>query len=321
VGQTADVFSAKNAKFPIWLSLSTLEKGKRIAFPLVPNPNIPDVSNAKVTSLGRNAQGRWFVNMLITSPLIEQTSTKMLGIDVGLNTFVATSDGWRWGEGAFKKKFLALRTRILDIRRRRQKQGKEFYSNSKRLSVLEARLSGLIKSYAGRATNLLVQHHPDTTFVIESLNLQGTHGQKRFGYRIIHNCLAAKAPILEVNPAYTSQTCPHCGYVHDLNRKKSTFKCRACGKQLHADTIGAINVLGRSVDKYVDIKTSKVEVRRVLRYLYWSRRNPANMDCPENFLEPLRSNRRARPWKPTGRKTKQKTRQILRPHTSKGKKS
>ena len=42
-----------------------------------------------------------------------------------------------------------------------------------------------------------------------------------------------------VNPAYTSQTCPICGYVHHANDRNYTCKC---GFHIHRDLLGAMNI-------------------------------------------------------------------------------
>ena len=52
--------------------------------------------------------------------------------------------------------------------------------------------------------------------------------------------------VTKVNPAYTSQTCPSCGYCEKENRPtQAEFKCRQCGYANNADVVGAINVLNR----------------------------------------------------------------------------
>ena len=46
-----------------------------------------------------------------------------------------------------------------------------------------------------------------------------------------------------VNPAYTSQTCPHCGHVDRGNRpSRDTFKCLRCGFNGPADHVAAMNI-------------------------------------------------------------------------------
>ena len=49
--------------------------------------------------------------------------------------------------------------------------------------------------------------------------------------------------LVKVNPAYTSQTCPRCGYVSRNNRQtQSEFICVECGFAGNADIVGAMNV-------------------------------------------------------------------------------
>lgn len=58
--------------------------------------------------------------------------------------------------------------------------------------------------------------------------------------------------LIEVNPAYTSQTCSHCGHVSSKNRQtQASFKCqnKLCGLTLHADHNAAINIFHKGFYK------------------------------------------------------------------------
>ena len=49
--------------------------------------------------------------------------------------------------------------------------------------------------------------------------------------------------LIEVHPAYTSQTCSECGHAHKENRKtQSRFQCVCCGFVSNADTNAAVNI-------------------------------------------------------------------------------
>jgi putative transposase len=41
--------------------------------------------------------------------------------------------------------------------------------------------------------------------------------------------------VVDIQPAYTSQTCYTCGHVHKKNRTKDKFLCIQCGHRDHAD--------------------------------------------------------------------------------------
>ena len=46
-----------------------------------------------------------------------------------------------------------------------------------------------------------------------------------------------------IDPAFTSQTCNKCGFVHKLNRKGEIFKCKNCDYTLDADYNASLNIL------------------------------------------------------------------------------
>ena len=50
--------------------------------------------------------------------------------------------------------------------------------------------------------------------------------------------------VVEVNPAYTSQTCSHCGHIAKANRpSQASFCCVKCGLTLNADENASRNIL------------------------------------------------------------------------------
>ena len=93
---------------------------------------------------------------------------------------------------------------------------------------------------------------------------------RRCGIGIIKKKLASLEEelgieIVYVNPAYTSQECPHCHYIDKKNRKqRSRFECLLCGYTVHADVVGSRNVQNRSsaADPSVSIDTCKQSVLR-----------------------------------------------------------
>ena len=67
-----------------------------------------------------------------------------------------------------------------------------------------------------------------------------------FGTYLQYKSQEEGGQLLRVNPSYTSQTCPQCGYVDKINRRsQSRFVCHNCGFEGNADWIAAINILRR----------------------------------------------------------------------------
>ena len=52
--------------------------------------------------------------------------------------------------------------------------------------------------------------------------------------------------LLAVPPHNTSRTCPVCSHISKDNRQtQAKFLCVDCGYEIHADVVGAVNVLER----------------------------------------------------------------------------
>jgi IS605 OrfB family transposase len=65
--------------------------------------------------------------------------------------------------------------------------------------------------------------------------------------KIEYKAALAGVPVVAIDPAYTSQTCPACSHVSRSNRPdQSTFCCVACGFSGHADTVAARNISRRA---------------------------------------------------------------------------
>lgn len=236
----------------LWLRISTLSRRRSVWLPLVGSPYVQSPQDVRKGILARKTRtGRWRFEVLDVAEWEVPESAPdapVVGVDVGLNVVAATSDGRLYGAD-LKPKFDRQYQQLRDLRANRQRQGLK--EDSPRLSRLEERLTGLVKTVTGTVANQLVAAHPGAVLVLEDLDLSGCRGQKRFAYRALHKALATKAPIQVVNPAYTSQTCPSCGHVSRRNRRGTQFTCASCGRRAHADVVAARNLLGRSEDNQV----------------------------------------------------------------------
>jgi putative transposase len=271
-----------------WLAFSHLDAGKRrIQLPLAGNPYVKNVNDVSKGILARkDRRGRWRFEVVerqewhVPEPKDDQPR---IGVDVGINVMVATSDGRLLGND-LKPKFNALYDKVKAHRANRQRQG--LHLDSPRLTAMERRLTGLVKTMAGQCANTLVRAYPKHVFVIEDLNLRGCRGSKRFAFKALHHALIPKAPTIEVNCAFTSQPCPSCLYVSRANRDGVKFRCRACGRSSHADVVGGKNVLGRSEDKHILLDDHYTRVEAILRERYRARRRDSSSGAHTTALVP-----------------------------------
>lgn len=63
----------------------------------------------------------------------------------------------------------------------------------------------------------------------------------RLAHYIEYKARLAGIDVVYVDPAYTSQVCPHCGALHKAQGRD--FLCPACGYHIHRDIVGAANIL------------------------------------------------------------------------------
>ncbi len=275
-----------------WIGFSHLEAGKsRIQLPLVANPYVKETFDVTKGVLARKTkQGRWRFEVVESKkwevPKLPENAPR-LGVDVGLNVMAATSDGRLLG-AELKPKFNAVYHTTCDARANRYRQGLK--DNSPRLDKLESKLTGLVKTLAGTCANELIAAYPGHVFVVEDLDLRGCRGQKRFAYRALHHSLETKVSCEVVNPAYTSQTCPNCGFVSRKNRNGIKFQCRYCGKISHADVVGGTGLLRRSEDKQIGLDDYPAVVKPILeaRHEEWKKfqASLSALGRKKNALEP-----------------------------------
>ncbi len=278
---TSRLEKPKNAVISTWwLGFSNLQARKWIHVPLQGNPYIKDLGDAsKGIFAHKTKQGRWRFEICDTKEwnISSALPNKKIGVDVGFSTIAALSNGQLFGT-KLKAKFNAMYIVIKNIRANRQRQGLRL--DSLRLSRLETKLTGLVKTMVGQITNEMLRLYPGYVFVFEDLNLSGCKGAQRFAYRALYRSAAMKMPTEVVNPAYTSQQCPSCGFVSRRNRNGIKFHCRSCGRKSHADVVGGINLLGRSEDKQIGLDDNTVQVKRVLRGRFLLRRKGAKKASP-----------------------------------------
>ena len=228
--------------FDLNVRLSTLQKGKRIDLPCK-KTEVLNKWLAKPTS--RLIQGcKLFEDKIILFVEVKEENYKTtgvdLGIDLGVNKLITTSEGQFLG-----KDFKKIRDKIS-----RKKSG----SKSKQKAFAER------ENYFNKIINSLPWQRMKTLVVEDLTNLK--KGKKknrnktfrkalmhwtyaRLISRIRHKAQENRVRLVFVDPQNTSRTCPVCQNVNELNRNNEEFLCTNCGHRSDADLVGATNVLLR----------------------------------------------------------------------------
>lgn len=223
----------------------------------------------KTCSIKREADG-WFVIFTAEStPKILAKTGKKIGIDVGLETFAALSNGEMIENPRF------YRTAEAEIAEANRKLAtKRRGSNNRKKAKIELakahkHIAEQRKDFAHKETKKLVDRFDE--FHIEALNIRKMSEKKdesdfdalkklqeRGRRKSIHDAawnlflsvLSNKAEnagrkTIRKNPAYTSQTCSRCKkrLLKKIDLSVRTFLCPNCGFTMNRDTNAAVNIL------------------------------------------------------------------------------
>ncbi|HLZ22535.1 MAG TPA: transposase [Ktedonobacterales bacterium] len=191
-------------------------------------------------------------------------ASEYLGIDLGITTLAATSDGelLNRSTGPQAPKHAHVNEVRARFSRFRQKlQTRNTKSSKRLLKKRSGREHRFVRDVNHCLSKAIVSTAKGTTRGIALEDLQGIRERagktvKRRQRRVLHSWaffqlrtfIAYKAalagvPVVYVDPAYTSQTCSRCGHCERANRRSQAhFLCVACGFFAHADLNAAVNI-------------------------------------------------------------------------------
>jgi putative transposase len=267
-GKIAGVESPHGGHGDYWVRIATLTAGRPVVVPLHAHRAFgdrlarPGATLANHCQVHVNSNGTVDYRLVIHTPQAPARSGgRDVGVDWGLSTLFATSDGHLHGRG-FLDRLRAYDARLQPLMAALQRNGIKL-RDSQRYRALVQDIRGFITNEVNRCLNRITEDASIDTLVVEKLNFQGTAREGRLSKRmrrlLTHagrGAVTTKLASLkedrgvatgEVNPAHTSRECTGCGYISKTNRRtQSTFRCGFCGKTVHADIGAARTVLGRS---------------------------------------------------------------------------
>lgn len=162
---------------------------------------------------------------------------KTIGIDIGINSVVTTSDGLQNKSCPHGHTMNSILKKLA-----RKKKGSKAFNK-----VVAHR-----KNFINWTINQLNLMDCNSIVVENILNMRKGKNRGRFlshfTYTIIFDklerlCEEWNVSINKVNPAYTSQKCSACGEIKTENRNGEHFECKRCGYTQNADINAAKNIL------------------------------------------------------------------------------
>lgn len=251
--------------FDFWLRVSTLAKGHPVWLPLklyrrggVVVKSFPKLCTG--VTLNRR-EGVWYATLVVEKPVQKPPAREVVGIDLGLVSFVTTSHKDHFG-GLDER----LKQRIeRDSRQFQRKQKLNACLRRKgkpEVALDHPKTNATIRNLIGRALNqCLANFPPGATAAIERLNVKDMRMKSRLMNRRLR---AAQIGFLRdrlkikldeggiryksVQAAYSSQECPECGFTIEHNRPtQANFCCCWCGFSENADYVEYKSLLGLKI--------------------------------------------------------------------------
>ena len=202
---------------------------------------------------------KWFVVLSCDLGAVHVLPSALpaIGIDVGLENFLTTSDGEVVENPRFLKKELPALRRAQRAVSRKKKGGANRRKAVKAVRVLHARVANHRREHHFKTALNLVRCYG--LIAVERLNIRGMlrsqwmsraisdAGWASFVEILTHKAASAGATVVAVNPRGTSQLCSGCDtkVVKALSVRHHT--CPHCGLSLHRDENAARNILARAL--------------------------------------------------------------------------
>jgi len=214
----------------------------------------PIKGEIRQATISKTPTGKYFASILCETgeeikkkAKIKESTT--VGIDLGIKTYIVSSDGEEFDNPKFLRK---AQSKLKYIQRKYSKyKGKK---TKQRLAVLHEKVANQRKDFLHKISSKLIKNHD--SIAIENLqvsNMLKNHKLAKSiqdaGWGMFTNFLKYKAKwngvnILEIGTFEpSSKTCSCCGKVNkELTLQDRKWSCKSCGTLLNRDVNAAVNI-------------------------------------------------------------------------------
>jgi putative transposase len=234
--------------------------------PVVFHRSLPKDSRLKTCAIVREPDGKWFASLVFeeivplqnVQPTARFTRTKTpIGIDLGLLSLIATSDGEKVEHPRFLKK---AEKRLKHLQRNlnhKEKGSRNRYRARQRVASQHSRVRRQRLDFNHKLSAKLVREHGFIAFedlrirnmvrnpkLAKSIQDAGWGQLVRFAE---YKTIKTGSIVVRVPAAYSTQECSHCGTLNKIPLDIRVFECVGCHRLLDRDTNAAQVVLKRGL--------------------------------------------------------------------------
>ncbi len=212
----------------------------------------------KTLSVKREGKNYYAVFTTINEVRVpEVKNTNPVGIDLGLDSFIAMSDGTKIQKPKFmqqKRKKIAKWQKIVA---RRNKGSKRRAKAKTHLQKAYEYVTNQSDDYLHKLSDTLV-NSGYTSFAVEDLRIQNmvknhrlaqsiqNASWNRFIQFLSYKAECAGMKVMKADARNTSKECSGCGNIQEMQLSERTYNCQKCGMQMDRDINASINILNRA---------------------------------------------------------------------------
>jgi len=215
----------------------------------------PVEGRIKTCTVLRSSTGKWWVTLSCENipEAVLPSNPLPVGIDVGIMSFAALSDGTVIDNPKFLKKSakrLAQAQRKLEL----QKKGSPEREKTKKVvAKIHERTAFRRSDFAHKESRKIVNGYGRIFVEDIHINEMNSHrclnrsirdvAWSQFFLFLSYKAESAGREFRKINPAYTSQTCSSCGHRQKMPLSTRTYHCPCCGMEKDRDHNASINIL------------------------------------------------------------------------------
>lgn len=236
---------------------------------------LPENSKIKTTTLIQTASGECYVSILceINMNLPQKESiaqeSDIVGIDIGISNFIATSkkiDGKTFFENHRNLKKSLKKLKHIQRRIKNKKRGSKNREKQRvRIAKLHRKIYNRRNEYIHEVTHKLINDNQIKGFAVEDLNIKGMTKNKKLARDILDVGMGEFFRVLKYKCEWTgkhfveigrfdatSKLCSCCGWKKEnLTLSDRTFYCEKCNNSLDRDYNASLNIAKLGFQKLV----------------------------------------------------------------------
>jgi putative transposase len=218
---------------------------------------IPEGCNPSTITVKLDARGRWFVSLLVDDHTLKPlpTTDKLIGVDMGVTSLIATSDGAKIANPKHFKRLHKKLRRVQKALSRKQKGSNNRHKARLKVAKVHGQITDARKDFLHKLTTQLVRENQ--TIVVEDLavkNMLKNHklanaiGDASWGEltrQLTYKAAWYGRELVKIDRYFpSSKRCGNCGQIVDkmpLNVRE--WECEVCHTKHDRDINASKNIL------------------------------------------------------------------------------